>query len=123
MRLVHVHEDKLYITVIDSKCGCAVYSISQSLSDLIEDPKQDFWNKLIAENVMCVQCIDDDILLMDTREHADENFKTLNCRKVVGRVSVHRYCCSATVLPNNKIMIIGYENDDKCSADIFTVNC
>ncbi len=52
MRLVHVHEDKLYITVIDSKCGCAVYSILQSLSDLIEDPKQNFWDKLIAENVM-----------------------------------------------------------------------
>ncbi len=40
--------------------------------------------------------------------------------QVIGEMSVARSKCLAAILPHNKVMVIGFENDGKCSADIFT---
>ncbi len=37
-------------------------------------------------------------------------------------MSVHRSNCKVAVLSHNKVMLIGYESDNKCLADIFTIS-
>ncbi len=50
-----------------------------------------------------------------------KSFLIFKNKQVIGEMSVPRANCKVAVLPHNKVMLIGYETNNKCSADIFTI--
>ncbi len=110
-----VCQDRLYVNIRNGKDRVCAYIYS--LSDLIK--KRQVKHESFLKNYSYISNIGG---VCEWYEKTKLIFGMFKTKKVVGEMSVPRSEWEATILPHNKVMFIGFENDDKCSADIFTIS-